>query len=85
MTFRENFKQYWFAHIFGHAGIALLSLALAITVHPICGIVFIGQLVRQCGGYWQKQDTLSIDLSWVIGGAVAGMLIGSVIVKWSLF
>ena len=73
----SNLRKYWREHIFGHFGVAALSGYLS-WQNPAAGLLFAGQCVRQVAGYWQKRDTVSIDLAWCVAGFATGLAVGAV-------
>ena len=70
----SNLRKYWREHVFGHFGVAALSGYLS-WQNPAAGLLFAGQCVRQVAGYWQKRDTVSIDLAWCVAGFATGLVI----------
>ena len=67
----SNLRKYWKQHVFGHFGVAALSGYLS-WQNPAAGLLFAGQCVRQVAGFWQKRDTVSIDLAWCVAGFAVG-------------
>ena len=76
---RHNLRRYWKQHLL-HVSIGALGGALMMTADGDIGqafagfAVFLAQHIRQLGGFWQKADTLSIDLLYCQGGLISGIL-----------
>lgn len=74
--YRSNLRKHWRGHV-AHVGIALSAMLLAGLMEPAFVMVVAAQLVRQCVGYWEKRDTVSIDLAYIVGGAFVGMMLAA--------
>lgn len=80
MLMRTNFKQYWKEHLFGHFLPPLVCMYLAMSGYPIAAVIPLMQMLRQTVGYWEKKDTVSYDMTYIVAGAFVGTLIGRIII-----
>ena len=77
--FWQNLKTNWIQHL-GHSGVAILAGYLLTTDYVLAGLALTAaQHIRQVGGFWEKRDTLSIDLFYCQGGLVVGIVAGIVV------
>ena len=80
----SNFRQYWREHLGGHLLPPLACSTIAVVggtlIDPVLAVVAIQgpcQLLRQAVGFWEKRDTASIDMMWIVSGMAAGFIGGA--------
>ena len=75
-SYVDNFKTYWKSHVFGHVPVGLMAGALLTSPYPYAGMTLaLFALGRQALGFWEKKDTVSIDLAWILGALFLGILL----------
>ena len=71
-----NFREHWREHLC-HASLGFFAGVACTQGQAAGGSALMAMCVaRQMGGYWEKKDTLSIDLAWYVGSFAAGLAAG---------
>ena len=72
----HNLRRYWKQHLL-HVSIGIFAGVLLTNGYEVGGFaLFLAQHIRQIGGFWQKKDSLSIDLFYCQGGLAGGLMGG---------
>ena len=76
-VYRHNLRMYWRQHLV-HVGLGALSGALMVSGTASLPIAGLGLLLALCVyqglEFAKRHDTPGIDLAYIVGGLVAGML-----------
>ena len=82
-----NLKAHWFDHLL-HVGVGAFALSLCVSggygvegvpelgAHIAGAVIAMAQYIRQSVGFWQKRDTVSLDMAYCMGGQIAGAVVG---------